>query len=58
MFDSSAWRAMAASASASMAVAEGDSAAGREQFEAAAGFYERAGQPYCVESSLTQAATS
>ena len=58
IFDSSAWRAMAASASASVAVAEGDPAAAREGFEAAAGLYERAGQPYWLERSLAQAAAT
>jgi DNA-binding SARP family transcriptional activator len=54
-FASSAWRAMAESAAASVAAAEGDAARARERFEAAAGQYERAGQPYWVERSLIQA---
>jgi len=48
-FDSSAWRAMAESASASVARA-------REGYEAAADLYEQAGQPYWVERSRAQAA--
>jgi hypothetical protein len=55
MFDSSAWRAMAESASASLAAAEGDGALARERFAAAAGMYERAGQPYWHERSLALA---
>lgn len=56
MFGSSAWRAMAASASAGVAVAEGDAPAAHERFREAAGLYERAGQPYWQERSLAQAA--
>ena len=55
MFDSSAWRAMAESAAASVAAADGDSARARERFEAAAGLYERAGQPYWLHRSREQA---
>jgi hypothetical protein len=58
MFDSSAWRAMAESASASVAAAEGDRAGARERFAAAAGTYERAGQPYWRERSLSLAAAT
>jgi len=58
MFDSSAWRAMAESASASVATADGEPAQARERFEAAAGLYEQAGQPYWRERSLAQAAAS
>jgi len=58
MFDSSAWRAMAESAAASVAAAEGDSVGARERFEAAAGLYERAGQPYWLQRSRTQAAAA
>ena len=57
-FDSSAWRAMAESAAASVAAVEGDSARARERFEAAAGLYERAHQPYWAERSLAQAAAA
>ena len=46
MFDSSAWRAMAASAAASVALLDGESEGARAGFEAAAALYERAGQPY------------
>jgi hypothetical protein len=49
---------MAASASASVAIAEGGSAAARKGFEAAAGLYERAGQPYWRERSLAYAAAT
>lgn len=56
MFDSSAWWAMAESAAASVAAADGDSAHARERFEAAAGLYERAGQPYWLHRSREQAA--
>jgi DNA-binding SARP family transcriptional activator len=58
MFDSSAWRAMAESASASVAAAEGDGALARERFATAAGMYERAGQPYWRERSLALAAAT
>ena len=58
MFDSSSWRAMAASASASVAMAEGDPDAAREGFVAAASLYERAGQPYWLERSLARAAAA
>jgi ATP/maltotriose-dependent transcriptional regulator MalT len=55
-FDSSAWRAMAESAAASVAAVEGDSARARERFEAAAALYERARQPYWAERSRAQVA--
>jgi hypothetical protein len=55
MFESSAWRAMAESAAASVAAGDGDSARARERFEVAAALYERAGQPYWLERSLAQA---
>jgi DNA-binding SARP family transcriptional activator len=58
MFESSAWRAMAESAAASVAAGDGDSARARERFEAAAALYERAGQPYWFERSLAQAAST
>ena len=45
-FESSAWRAMAVSAEASLLVAEGDRAGSNERFLAAADLYDRAGQPY------------
>jgi tetratricopeptide (TPR) repeat protein len=54
-FDSSAWRAMAESAAASLAAAEGDALRAREHFETAASLYERAGQPYWTEWSRRQA---
>jgi DNA-binding SARP family transcriptional activator len=57
-FNSSAWRAMAESAAASVARAEGDAVRARERFEAAAGLYERAGQPYWLQRSLAKAAAS
>jgi ATP/maltotriose-dependent transcriptional regulator MalT len=55
MFDSSAWRAMAESAAASVAAAEGDSDRARERFEAAARLYQQAGQPYWLRRSRAQA---
>jgi DNA-binding SARP family transcriptional activator len=55
-FASSAWRAMAESAAASVARAKGDESGARERFAAAAGLYERSGQPYWVQRSLTLAA--
>ncbi len=58
MFDSSAWRAMAESAAASIAAADGDSARARERFGAAADLYERAGQPYWLQRSRSQAAAA
>jgi hypothetical protein len=57
-FDSSAWRAMAESAAASLAAADGDAAAARNGFTAAAGLYERAGQPFWQERSLAQASAA
>jgi hypothetical protein len=56
MFESSAWQAMAESAIASAASANGDAAHAREHFESAAGLYERAHQPYWVGRSRAQAA--
>ena len=58
MFDSSAWRAMAESAAASVAAAEKDQARARAGFEAAAALYERAGQPYWLGRSLAQGAAA
>lgn len=58
VFDSSAWRAMAESAAGSAAKAEGEPARARAHFEAAAGLYERGGQPYWVQRSLAQAAAA
>ena len=58
MFDSSAWRAMAESAAASVAGAGGDQAQARAGFESAAGLYERAGQPYWRERSRAHAAAA
>jgi DNA-binding SARP family transcriptional activator len=58
MFESSAWGAMAESAAASVAAAAGDSKGARERFGAAADLYERAGQPYWLQRSRAQAASS
>jgi DNA-binding SARP family transcriptional activator len=55
-FDSSAWRAMAESAAASVAAAEGDAPLAVARFREAAGLYDRAEQPYWAERSLAQAA--
>lgn len=57
-FDSSAWRAMAQSAAGSVASAEGDANRARACFEAAAGLYERARQPFWVKRSAAQAMAS
>jgi DNA-binding SARP family transcriptional activator len=46
MFQSSAWSAMAESAAASVARAEGDAEDAHARFEAAVRLYERAGQPF------------
>jgi DNA-binding SARP family transcriptional activator len=58
MFESSAWRAMAESAAASVAVLDGESDDARAGFAAAASLYERAGQPYWQRRSAGQAATA
>ena len=55
-FESSAWRAMAESAAASVAVADGDPAVASERFTAAAELYERAGHSYWAGRSRAQAA--
>lgn len=55
-FESSAWRAMAASAAGSLAAAEGDAGRARAAFEEAALLYERAHQPYWAKRSLSLAA--
>jgi DNA-binding SARP family transcriptional activator len=55
MFASSAWRAMAESAAASIAAAGGDPDRARSGFETAAGLYERAGQPYWRERAAAHA---
>ncbi len=55
-FDSSAWRAMAEWAAASVARMEGEPTRAREHREAAAALFERAGQPYWMQRSLAQAA--
>ena len=55
MFASSAWKAMAESAAASVAAADGDEAGARAGFQAAAVLYERAGQPYWQERAAAQA---
>jgi hypothetical protein len=49
---------MAESAAASVARANGDEPAAGKGFAAAAGLYERSGQPYWVQRSLTLAAVS
>jgi hypothetical protein len=56
MFESSAWRAMAESAAASVARLDGETDRARVGFEAAASLYERAGQPYWQRRSLALAA--
>lgn len=56
LFDSAAWRAMAQSAAASVASAEGETTRAREHFEAAAHLYERAGQPHWAQRSMGQSA--
>lgn len=56
VFDSSAWRAMAASAAGSLAAAEGNAAGARAAFEEASALYERAGQPYWQQRALALAA--
>jgi DNA-binding SARP family transcriptional activator len=57
-FDSSAWRAMAASAAGSLASAQGDIAGARAALGEAAALYGRAHQPYWVERSLKLAAAA
>jgi ATP/maltotriose-dependent transcriptional regulator MalT len=57
-FASSAWRAMAESAAASVARASGEDAQARERFATAAGLYERSGQPYWVQRSLSLASAA
>ena len=57
-FASSAWRAMAETAAASVARANGDEPGARERFATAAGLYERSGQPYWVQRSLTLASAT
>jgi hypothetical protein len=56
MFESSSWRAMAASAAASLAAVEGERLLAQERFETAAGLYERAGHSYWAGRSRAQAA--
>lgn len=51
MFDSSAWRAMAESSDASVAMLEGETDRALAGFEAAASLYRRAGQPYWEQRS-------
>ena len=55
-FESSAWRAMAESAAASVAVAEDQPTMASERFTAAAELYERAGHSYWAGRSRAQAA--
>ena len=57
-FESSAWRAMAQSAEASVAAVEGDLAAASRRFTAAADLYERAGHSYWAGRSRAQAAAA
>jgi hypothetical protein len=56
MFDSSAWRAMAEAAAASVAASEGDAAGARARFETAASLYDGVGHTYWAERSRAQAA--
>jgi DNA-binding SARP family transcriptional activator len=49
MFASSAWQAMAQSAGASVAAADGDHSGAKSRFDAASDLYERARQPYWSE---------
>jgi hypothetical protein len=56
MFESSAWRAMAESAAASVAMADGEKDRARAGFETSASLYERAGQPYWRHRSRRLAA--
>ena len=58
MFASSAWKAMAESAAASVAAAEGDTTGACAGFESAATLYGRAGQPYWQGRSSAQAAAA
>jgi DNA-binding SARP family transcriptional activator len=58
LFASSAWQAMARSAAASVASAEGESARAGEHFEAASRLYESAGQPYWAKRTLRLAAVT
>jgi DNA-binding SARP family transcriptional activator len=58
MFESSAWRAMAESAAASVAMLDGETDRARMGFEAAASLYEGAGQPYWQQRSADFAATA
>jgi tetratricopeptide (TPR) repeat protein len=58
MFESSAWRAMAESAAASVARLDGETDRARSGFEAAASLYDRAGQPYWHRRSLALAASA
>ena len=55
-FESSAWRAMAELAAASLAAVEGEPARARQGFSDAAGLYERARQPYWAERASAHAA--
>ena len=56
MFDSSAWRAMAESATGSVAAAQGDTEEAGARFRTAAELYERVGHTYWAERSSRQAA--
>jgi len=54
VFESSAWRAMAASAEGSLRLAEGDPAGAARRFGASADLFERAGQPYWSSRAASQ----
>jgi DNA-binding SARP family transcriptional activator len=58
MFDSAAWKAMAESAAASAATANGDLTRAREHSGLAAELYERAAQPYWRDRALAHAAAA
>jgi len=54
-FSSSAWRAMAESAAASVLVLDGDRAAARDRFSTASELYTSAGQPFWADRSARRA---
>jgi hypothetical protein len=58
MFESSAWQAMAESAAASVAKAEGAPAEARDRFEYAASLYDRVGHSYWAGRTRRQAAAA
>jgi DNA-binding SARP family transcriptional activator len=57
MFASSAWRAMAETATGAVEAAEGDRAQARASFQAAAASYDTAGQPYWASRTRARAET-